>query len=180
MHIPSSTLPLATNSNSASVPSFTFTANMAAQQTCPAAQGAPTQASHISYPQRLLHFQLVYPSHPATACTVSDPPPRSRPFSLRNTQVFNPLSPIAPPSPPSAPSVEVLTPKGPAPTILPPTTALQNHPDRQFVHFFINCFTHFSYLPQPSVHSLRTSHRRHPTGERSQRGIYEHTRCRHS
>ncbi|XP_078143999.1 uncharacterized protein LOC144542156 [Centroberyx gerrardi] len=39
------------------------------------------------------------PSHPATACTVSAPPPRSCPSSSRNAPVFNRLSQAAPPPP---------------------------------------------------------------------------------
>uniref|UniRef100_UPI003AAD8AB9 uncharacterized protein n=1 Tax=Centroberyx gerrardi TaxID=166262 RepID=UPI003AAD8AB9 len=58
------------------------------------------------------------PSHPATACTVSAPPPRSCPSSSRNAPVFNRLSQAAPPPPiiprPAdiRPSVNVPVPKG--------------------------------------------------------------------
>ena len=174
------------------------------------------------------------PSHPASACTVTAPPPRSRPSSSRNTTVFNRLSPAAPP--PSIiprpinirPSVNVPMPKGvdrrgrpilyqggrmvcnnfnhlgcalsncrllhvcsfcggaharstcphnpttaadqPIQHLNTPikvnvlATALQNHPDRQLVHFLIDGFTHgfhpgMSVLPDIShvCHNLQSA-----------------------
>lgn len=78
------------------------------------------------------------PSHPATACTVTAPLPRSRPSSSCNTTVFNRLSDQLVQHLSTPVQVNVLA------------TVLQNHPDRQLVHFLIDGFTH-SFHPGMTV-----------------------------